>query len=440
MDIVEELVKKAKKSGADDADAVSIKSDSTSVTTRFGKLEGVERSESANIGLRVLIGKKQSIVSSADMSLRALDELVERAVAMAKIAPEDKYTSLADEKYLCNDIKNLDLFDATELSSDEMFELARRTEEAALAVEGITNTEGADASCGTTTVSLATSNGFSGEYKTSIFAISTSVLAGQGTHMERDYEFVSKRYFKDIENPEEIGESAAYKAIKRLNPQRAATSVVPVVFEPRVAKSLLGAFASAVNGAAVARGASFLKNNMGQEIFSKGVNIINDPHIMRGPGSKPYDAEGVANKKMSLVEDGALENWLLDVRSARQLGLETNGCASRGISSVPSPSSSNIYMENGEHSKEELLSDIKSGFFVTETFGMGVNIVTGDYSQGASGFWIENGKISYPVSEVTIAGSLADMFKAMIPANDLEFKYNTNSPTLFIEKMTVAGR
>jgi PmbA protein len=439
LEIITGLIKAAKQKGATSADSISFSSNSISVATRLGKLENVERSESCGFGLRVMVGKKQAIVSGTDTSVEALNEMASRAVSMAQLAPEDKYIGLAEENILCNAPQNLDLYDGNEPSEEELLSIACKAENAALGVEGITNSEGGDASYGNNIIAIATSNGFAGEYKTSMSSISASVLAGEGTKMERDYDFSSTRHRADLESPEKIGKNAAEKALKRLNPRRVKTCSAPVIFDPRVAKSLISAFSAAINGASVAKGATFLKNSMGKNIFKDGINIINNPHIIRGLASKPYDAEGVANSKMSLVEDGVLQNWLLDIRSANQLGLQTNGCASRGIASPPSPSISNLYMENGLQSPQSLIENIKSGFYVTETFGMGVNTITGDYSQGASGFWIENGEISYSVSEITIAGSLSEMFMQLTPANDLEFRYGTNSPTLLIERMTIAG-
>lgn len=439
LNLITTLIKTAQNKGASAADAISFISNSTSVSSRMGKLENVERSESRGVGLRVIIGKKQAIVSSTDTGPAALEELATRAVSMARLAPEDKYIGLAEEAILCKIPKELDLFDAHEPTADELFNLAQSAEQAALGVKGITNSEGGDASYGKNIIAVATSNGFSGEYKTSSHSISASVLAGEGTGMERDYDYSNTRHFADLSAPEKIGKEAARRALRRLNPRKAKTCAVPVVFDPRVAKSLVGSLSSAANGAAVARGATFLKNSIGKQIFANGINIINDPHIVRGLASKPYDAEGVKNSRIAIIENGELKSWLLDIRSANQLGLVTNGCASRGLASTPSPASSNLYLENGKESPEALISQIKSGFYVTETFGMGVNIITGDYSQGASGFWIENGEIAYPVSELTIAGTLQEMFLQITAANDLEFKYGTNSPTLLIERMTVAG-
>ena len=317
--------------------------------------------------------------------------------------------------------------------------MANEAEEAARAVKGVTNSEGADASYSSRNIALVTSNGFAQSYKTSSASVSVSVLAGEGTAMERDYDYAIARHVSDLDNPATLGKNAGNRAIKRLNPQKIQSCTVPVVFDPRVSKSLVSTFASAINGAAIARGTSFLKDSLGKALFNPSVSIMDDPHRVRGLSSRPFDSEGVEGKKRALIENGVLTTWLLDLRSANQLNLTTTGHASRGLASPPSPSSSNLYMENGDISCQDLISDIKNGFYVTDTFGMGINTITGDYSQGANGFWIENGKISYAVSEITIAGNLGDMFKNITPANDLEFRYGTNAPTLRVESMTIAG-
>lgn len=258
--------------------------------------------------------------------------------------------------------------------------------------------------------------------------------------MERDYDYSSARFVEDLEDAATVGARAARRTLKRLGAKKVSSGNVPVVFDPRVGKGMLSTFASAINGAAVARGTTFLKDAMGTDVFSEQVTIVDDPHMVRGRASKLFDAEGVGGKKCTLAEKGMLKNWLLDVRSANQLGLETTAHASRGVASPPSPSPTNLYMEAGTHTPQELMADIVSGFYVTETFGMGVNVVTGDYSQGASGFWIEKGELAYPVSEVTIAGRLSEMFRQLIPANDLEFRYAINTPTLRIDRMMLAGK
>ena len=267
-----------------------------------------------------------------------------------------------------------------------------------------------------------------------------TAIAGSGTGMERDYDYSSVRHAADLESPEKIGRTAGERTVERLNPRKVITRKVPVVFDRRVAGSLVSHLASAVNGASVARKTSFLRDKMGQKLFADGIRIIDDPLRKRGLRSHPFDGEGVAGKKLALIDDGFLRSWILDCATARELGLTTTGHASRGVSSTPSPGASNLHLEAGKLSPEELIADITDGFYVTDLIGMGVNMVTGDYSRGASGFWIENGKRSYPVSEVTIAGHLLDMFRTIVPADDLEFRHGINAPTLRLEGLTVAGQ
>lgn len=312
-------------------------------------------------------------------------------------------------------------------------------EEAALSQTGITNSEGASASFSRNQVTLATSTGFCHHYSGTSSSLSVSVLAGEGTAMERDYDYSLVRYRENLPAAEEIGIKAAKNALRRLGSRKVSSRQAPVIFDPRVGKQLLSSFAGAISGSAIARGTSFLKDKRGEEVFSPAVTIIDDPRRVRGLASKPFDAEGLPASRLVLAEKGVLKEWLLHCRSARQLGMASNGRASRGLSSSPSPSATNLYIEAGKASPEALMKDIESGFYVTETFGMGINTVTGDYSQGAAGFWIEKGEIAYPVSEMTIAGKLQDMFKQMTPANDLAFKYRTNTPTLRIDRMTIAG-
>jgi len=439
ISLLQNLLAKAKKLGAEAADAVVFGSVSSSVSYRLGKLEEVERSESSDLGLRVFIGKRQAAVASTDFSERTLDQLAERAVAMARTTPEDPYCGLAPRELLAKTWPSLDLEDTHEPSSERLVELAKNCEGAAREVKGITNSEGASAGWGRGAVALATSDGFAGSYASTSVSVSVSVLAGEGTHMERDYDFSSARYVADLADPQAVGRSAAERTLKRLNPRKVSTQSVPVIYDPRVSNSIVGHLAGAINGISIARGTSFLKDKMGQRIFAAGIRIVDDPHIVRGVRSKPFDGEGVANRAMNLIEDGELRTWLLDSAAARQLGLTTTGHAARGTGGPPSPSVSNLYLVPGTATPEELIGDIKQGFYVNELIGMGVNGVTGDYSRGAAGFWIENGKLAYPVSEVTIAGNLNAMFAHVIPANDLVFKYGTNAPTLRIDGMTVAG-
>jgi PmbA protein len=437
--ILAALLDGAKQAGADAADALYVEGVSSSVSYRLGKLEDVERAESYDLGLRVFVGQKVAFVSSTDLADDALAALPGRAVAMARLAPEDRYAGLAPADRLAKSIPELDLEDAAEPSAETLIERARGAEGAALAVKGVTNSEGGGASFSRSAIALATSTGFYGRYAGTSHGIGVAVLAGEGTGMERDYDHASARHAGDLRSAEEIGRMAGEKAVKRLNPRSMKSQTVPVVFHPDEAAGLLGHFSGAISGVAIARGVSFLKDRMGQPVFAPGINVIDDPHRIRGLRSKPFDGEGVANGRRALIENGVLTSWLLDCASARQLGLETTGHAARGTGGPPSPSSTNLYLEAGKLSVKELIADIKQGFYVTELMGMGVNGVTGDYSRGAAGFWIENGEIAFPVSEVTIAGNLKDMFASLTPASDLEFRHGTNAPTVRIEGMTLAG-
>lgn len=437
--VLDRLIRAARAAGADAADALVIESTSASVSYRLGKLEDVERAESTDLGLRVFVGARTAFVSSTDLSAAALDELPERAIAMARLAPEDKYAGLAPAGLLAREILGLDLADADEPSADVLVERARSVEGAAMAVKGITNSEGGGASYNRTAIALATSEGFFGRYAATSSGVGVAVLAGEGSGMERDYESVSVRHAADLESAEAVGRRAGERTVARLNPRKAKSAQVPIIYDPRGGAGLLGHFAGAISGSSIARGVSFLKERMGEAVFAPGIAIIDDPHRRRGLRSKPFDGEGVKNRRMALIDKGVLTTWLLDCASAKQLGLTTTGHASRGTGGPPAPSVTNLYMEPGALSPAALMAGISEGFYVTELMGMGVNPVTGDYSRGAAGFWIENGKIAYPVSGVTIAGNLKDMFRELTPANDLVFRYGINAPTLRIEGMTIAG-
>jgi PmbA protein len=433
------LLDAAKRAGADAADALLVENVSASVSYRLGKLEDVERSESADLGLRVFLGSKVAFVSSTDFSPEALAGLPQRAIAMAKLAPEDKFAGLAPNNRLAKHVPALDLEDKNEPAPETLVAWARDAEAAGMAVKGVTNSEGGGASFSRAGVALATSDGFFGRYAGTSHGIGVAMLAGEGTLMERDYDQASARHAGDLRSAEEIGRTAGERAVARLNPRKAKSQSVPVVFDPRESGGIVSHFAGAISGASIARGVSFLKDKMGEEIFAPGISIIDDPHRLRGLRSKPFDGEGVANQRRALIENGRLTTWLLDCASARQLGLETTGHAARGTGGPPHPTVTNLYMEAGALSPEELIADIDQGFYVTELMGMGVNGVTGDYSRGAAGFWIEKGKIAYPVSEITIAGNLKDMFRHLTPASDLVFRHGTNAPTVRIEGMTIAG-
>jgi len=439
IDLLQDLVARAKKAGADAADAVLVEGISLSHARRLGKTEKLERSEGQDLGLRVLVGKRQAIVSSSDRSPKMLAELVERTLAMARAVPEDPFCGLADPDEITRDWPSLDMLDPAEPSAETLIERARAAEDAALAVTGITNSEGAEAGWGRSRIALVASNGFAGAYAGSSHGVSASVIGGAGTQMERDYDFASAVYAADLRDPAEIGRSAGERAVKRLGARKMATGRVPVVFDPRVARSFISHLLGAISGPAIARGTSFLKDKLGQRIFPLAITLTEDPHRRRGHRSKPFDAEGLPNRRRALIDRGMLTTWLMDLRSARQLGLKSTGHASRGTSSPPGPAATNIWIEPGAMSPAALIADIRSGFFVTELMGMGVNGLTGDYSRGAAGFWIENGEIAFPVSEMTVAGNLNDMFARLVAANDLEFRTGSDAPTLRIDDLTVAG-
>ena len=438
--LAERLVEAAKRAGADAADAVAVRGISQGVEVRDGRVEESERSEGDDVGLRVLVGQKQAVVSTNDVAGDGIAKLAERAVAMARVAPDDKYVGLADPALLAKSFPDLDLLDPDIPEVSELERRAQEAEAAGLAVKGVTKSGGASASAGIGGMVLVTSAGFRGSYLRSSQGISMTAISGAGTSMERDYDYTSAPHAADLEKPERVGRVAGERAMARTNPRKVETCKVPVVYDPRVSSSLVGHLVGAVNGASIARKTSFLKNKLGAQLFAKNIRIIDDPLRRRGLRSQSFDAEGVAVKKLAIIDNGVLTSWLMDSATARELGLATTGHAHRGVSSSPSPGPYNLHLEAGEPTPDQLISDIKQGFYVTDLIGSGVNGVTGDYSRGASGFWIENGKITYPVSEVTIAGHLLDMFRSMAVASDLEFRYGINAPTVRIEGLTLGGR
>ncbi|MCA1401775.1 TldD/PmbA family protein [Bradyrhizobium sp. BRP56] len=439
-DLAQRLVDAAKRAGADAADAIAVRGVSQGVEVRDGRVEETERSEGDDVGLRVFVGQRQAVVSTNDVSGDGVAKLAERAVAMARVAPDDKYVGLADPALHAHDFPDLDLLDRKVPSTAELEQRAIEAEAAALAVKGVTKSGGASASTGIGGMVLVTSTGFHGSYLRSSHGISTTAISGEGTGMERDYDFTSAPHATDLDSPATVGRKAGERAVARANPRKVETCKVPVVFDPRVAGSIVGHLVGAINGASIARKTSFLKDKLGEQLFSRDIRIIDDPLRVRGLRSQTFDAEGVRVKKTALIDAGVLTTWVLDSATARELGLVTTGHAHRGVSSSPSPGTYNLHLEPGAVTPKELISDIKQGFYVTDLIGSGVNGVTGDYSRGASGFWIENGEITYPVSEVTIAGHLLPMFKSLVAANDLEFRYGVNSPTLRIEGLTLGGR
>jgi PmbA protein len=432
------LVSAARAAGADAADAMLAAGASLSVQMRLGEVENVERSEGFDIGLRVFLGKRQAIVSTTDADPAGFAALAERAVAMARAVPEDPFGGLPERVPALADLP-LDMDDGVEPDVAALTARARRAEDAARAIPGVTNSEGADAGWSRTVIALAASNGFAGTYTRSGHSLSVTALAGEGTGMERDYDYASATHLSELDDPETLGRNAGERAVRRLNPIRPATARLPVLYDPRVAGSILGHLVAAANGAAVARGTSFLRESMGQPVMAPGLTVRDDPTRPRGLRSRPFDAEGMPTAPLVLVENGVLNHWILDWRSARQLGLASNGRASRSVGGPPSPSTTNLWLEPGRLTPEALMADIREGLLVTEMIGSSINANTGDYSRGASGFMIRDGQLAEPFSGVTIAGNLREMFLHITPANDLRFRRGTDSPTLRIEGLTMAG-
>jgi PmbA protein len=439
LDLAQKIIDLTLKLGATQADALVSDSASLSLSCRMGELEDCERAESRDIGLRAMIGQQQAFVSGSAVDENALAQLAQRAVDMAQATPEDRYCGFAPQDRLADSFPDLDISDAYEPSADELQAMAVACEDSARAVTGITNSEGAGAGWGRSTTALATSDGFAGSYTSTSFSVSCAVIGGEGEAMERDYASHTARHLEDLDAPADIGTRAGERTMGRLNPRKMESCKTNVVYHPRVSSSLLGHLAGALTGTSIARGTSFLRDEMGQKIMSESITICDDPLRPRGLRSAAFDGEGVVTQKFDPVVDGVLQSWFLDSASARQLELETNGRAGRGIGGPPSPSATNLYMQAGTRSVETLLKDIGTGFYVTELIGMGVNGVTGDYSRGASGFWIENGEVSHAVSEMTIAGNLKDMFLNMTPADDLQFRHGVNAPTILVEGMSLAG-
>jgi PmbA protein len=430
----------ARKLGADTADAVVMGDASLSIGWRMGALEDVSRSESQDLGLRVFIGQAQAMVSSSDLSRPALQALAERAVAMAKLAPDDIYAGLADPADLMTGpLPDLELADSLEVGPDQLKLWAAEAEDAARAVPGVTNSEGSGAAYGAGSVALATSTGFLGRYQSSSVSISASVIAAQDGMMERDYAYHQVRYCADLASAASIGREAGERTVKRLGAIKPASGTLPVIFDPRISGGMVGHLIGAINGQSVARKSTFLLDALETRIFAADIQILEEPHRLRGMRSRSFDGEGLPTCNRALIENGVLTTWLLDCASARQLGLRSTGHAARGIGSPPSPSVSNVHMAAGKILPQDMIKSIKHGIYITELIGQGVNGVTGDYSRGASGFLIENGVLTSPVNEFTIASNLKHMFAQLVPANDLEFRYGINAPTLLIEGMSIAG-
>lgn len=444
-DYAQSLVENAIKAGATAADAVFASDASTDVQIRLGQLEDVQRSEGAEIGLRVFTGKRSASVSGSDLSKDGLAKLVERAVAMAKMASEDSFAGLAPQDRLVSGSGlDLEIYDGADPQPDALRDRALQAEDAARAVSGVSNSEGGSASAGQSIMALAThygdgGMGFTGASHGSRYGCSASVLAGEGENMQRDYAYRMARHFAALEAPESIGRRAGERAVARLNAKPLGSGTLPVVFDPRVGSSLLGHLLGAISGSAIARKTSFLLNKRGEPLFGKGINIIDDPHLVQGLRSRWFDGEGVATAPSLLIDQGVVTGWLMDSAAARQLGERPTGHAARGVSGAPGVSASNVHLQPGDMTPDALMSDIKQGIYVTELIGQGVNLVTGDYSRGAGGFAIRDGQIDHAVSEITLAGNLIDMFANLVAANDLNMHNAVNVPTLRIDGMTVAA-
>lgn len=436
-----EAVAAALKAGADAAEAVFAERQSLSIGVREGALEEVEREESRDLGLRVFVGQRQASVSGSDISAEGRRKLIERAVAMARLAPEDPYAGLAPRDRLAKGPwPDLDLYDAGEPSAEALETMARDAEAAARSIEGVTNSDGGSASWSTGGWSFVTSDGFAGLHRASSFSLSASAVAGEGSGMERGGEGRTTRHAADLPGAESIGLEAGKRAVQRLNARKIASTTAPVIFENRLAMSLIGPMIGAISGPAVARGVSFLKNHLGQKLFADGIRITDDPHRVRGLGSSPFDDEGVANGLTHIIDDGVLTTWLLNTSSARQLGLETTGHASRGLAGPPGVAPCNLTVEPGAQDLSGLMAEARTGLLLTSMFGPSLNGNTGDWSVGCSGFWFENGELAYPVTEITVAGNLIDIYGRLVPGADLEIRGASNSPSLLVDGLAIAGR
>jgi PmbA protein len=439
-ELAHDLVQAALKAGADAAEAAVAERQALSVGVRLGELEEVEREESRDLGLRVFIGKRQASVSASDLSPATRGRLVERAVAMARLAPEDPWCGLAPGERLANGSRpDLDLYDPAEPSAATLEERARAAEDAARAIKGVTTSEGGSASWSQGRWRLVTSGGFEGEHRGSASSLSASVIAGEGSGMERGGEGRTTRWIEDLPSPGDIGRLAGERAVSRVGARKIESRTAPIIVENRIASSMLSAFVGAISGAAIARGVSFLKTRMGEQVFSPSITLTDDPFRLRGLSSTPFDDEGVAVERRALVDKGVLTTWLLNSASARQLGLESTGHASRGLAGPPGTSAHNLHVEPGALDLNGLMREAGAGLLVTAMFGPSLNANTGDWSAGVSGFWFEGGEVAYPVTEITIAGNLPELYARVLPGSDLEFRGSINAPSLLVEGVAIGG-
>ncbi len=439
--LLQDVVAAAVSAGADAAEAVFAQQASLSVTVRLGALEEVEREESRDLGLRVFVGRRQASVSGSDVSREGRAKLIERVVAMARLAAEDPWAGLAPaDRLAVGDHRDLELYDSTEWSAEDLETGARAAEDAARSVAGVTNSEGGSAGWSSSSWRLVTSGGFSGRHRATGFSLSVQAIAGEGSGMEQGGEGRATRWAEDLPGPRAIGAEAGRRAVASLGARKIASTTAPVIFESRLAASLLGPLIGAISGPSVARGVSFLKDRLGAPLFAKGVILTDDPHRARGLGSSPFDDEGVANRAMRIVDDGVLTTWLLNASSARQLGLKTTGHAARGLAGPPGVGPSNLTLRPGDRDQAALMRDAGSGVLITSMFGPSLNANTGDWSVGCSGHWFENGEIAYPVTEITVAGNLIDIYARLIPGSDLELRGSANAPSILIDALAIAGK
>ncbi len=439
--LLHDVVARALRTGADAAEAVGAQRQALSVSVRLGKLEEVEREESSDLGLRVFVGRRQAVVAGSDLSNAALTRFVERAVAMARLAPEDPYTGLAPEDRLARGaLPDLDLYDPTEPSAEALEDAARSAEDAARAVQGVSNSDGGGASWSSSQWRLVTSAGFDRDHRASGFGLSASAIAGEGSGMERGGEGRSTRWRADLPDAQAIGTEAGRRAVSRLGARKIDSRTATVIVDNRVAGGVLSPFVGAISGPSVARGASFLKSRLGQAVFGAGVTITDEPLRPRGLGSAPFDDEGVATETRALVDAGVLTTWLLNTSAARQLGLTTTGHAARGLAGAPGVSTHNLTLQPGTETPQALMAAAGEGLLITSMFGPSLNANTGDWSTGVSGFWFERGEPAYPVNEITVAGNLVDVYARLVPAGDLELRGSTNAPSLFVDGLAIAGR
>jgi PmbA protein len=441
-DLTHQLIDIARKAGADAADAIAVDGTSLSIDVRGGVLEHAERSEGIDIGLRVLIGKRQACVSSSDIKPDTLRQMAERAVAMAKEAPEDPHAGLADPAQLAQATDNaaLQMHDPAEEPDPAMLQdQAARAEAAALRNAGISQVQSASAGYSRRRVHLAATNGFSAGYTRTDSGLSCVAISGTGTAMERDYDYDNRVFRADLRDADAIGTRAAARAVERSGARRPKTGAYPVLFDERIASALIGHLLQASNGAAIARGSSWLRDALGAQVLPKGLSVIEDPHRARVSGSRLYDAEGLPTARRAIVDDGVLTGWTLDLATGRKLGLDSTANAARSTGAPPSPSLTNIAMTQGSATRDDLIAQMGTGLLVTSMIGSTINPNTGDYSRGAAGFWVENGAIAYPVNECTVAGNLRDMLLTMIPANDARLHLSRAVPSLLVEGLTLAG-